>query len=764
MTTQPSRQIEATRPRRVVLPLVLLLAARLVVGWLYTLSVPVWEADNEDGHFAYARYIAQHHTLLNPSDPEAAAIWERIQPPLYYMVVAVFLLPFGWQGPFVAPDQNPYFGSGVAGSNYALHPPVLQGVAYTTALAVGVARDVGVVISVLGVLFVFLSARRLWPRRLSLVWAATCLVAFWPQFLFTGSMVSNDVLVAALSAAFLYAAVTLVQDGLRARSLVLLGVLAGAALVTKTNAFALLPAGAAALALGWRPSDRSWRQLGPVLLAIAVSAAAVWLVVTQGFLSTHVFKSGALSNFWHYLVAIGTPQQSRRVFEAARYIFRTFLASYGWGNLETYGWVYLLWTLGFGLAALGWIVSAFRRGGGLSGRLRALLWVEAFSFAGIAIALAIVQQNIFVPGRYLLPALPAVIFLLLEGWQALVPARWRAPLAKVVGVGMVLVGSSIPLGTLIPIYAFPQPPAPGLLQKLQPPQAVLGDSVDLLGALPAGGTAGQGAEVTLCWQTTAPVNANYTVQLDVVGPDGQGYGGLTTYPGHGNYATSFWRVNSPFCENYIVPVGAGFPAPAVGRLHIGLVDASRNQWLPLTQLGGQPYPSQIAPSTSETGTVPPPNSDPLYALVKIKAAAPPSLQGAHPVEYHFGQQLVLQGYALQPVPGGQPGVNVLLQWRAATDISGDYVVFVHLRDTPAHAYAQGDSQPRGGWYPTQWWSANETVVDEHAIALPAGTPPPLDLYVGVYDRVTGVRLPVSDAQGRPVVNNEVILAQKLALP
>ena len=81
-----------------------------------------------------------------------------------------------------------------------------------------------------------------------------------------------------------------------------------------------------------------------------------------------------------------------------------------------------------------------------------------------------------------------------------------------------------------------------------------------------------------------------------------------------------------------------------------------------------------------------------------------------------------------------------------------------------HAYAQDDSEPRAGAYPTQWWQAGEVVVDEHTIVLPEGPPPPLDLYVGVYDRASGARLPVADAQGNPMVNDEVIIAQKLALP
>ena len=123
-----------------------------------------------------------------------------------------------------------------------------------------------------------------------------------------------------------------------------------------------------------------------------------------------------------------------------------------------------------------------------------------------------------------------------------------------------------------------------------------------------------------------------------------------------------------------------------------------------------------------------------------------------------------RGYDLQPVAGKPRAVSVILHWEAIKKPSADYVVFVHLRDTSEHPYAQDDSEPRQAWYPTSWWAAGETVLDEHTLYLPAGTAPPLDLYVGVYTRSGDTRLPVFDANGNPVANNEVILQQNVNLP
>jgi len=66
--------------RLALIPLTVLLAARFALDLLYTLGIPIWEVDNEDDHFAYARYLAVHRSLLQPDDPEAQQIWENFQP------------------------------------------------------------------------------------------------------------------------------------------------------------------------------------------------------------------------------------------------------------------------------------------------------------------------------------------------------------------------------------------------------------------------------------------------------------------------------------------------------------------------------------------------------------------------------------------------------------------------------------------------------------------------------------------------------------
>ncbi len=777
----------------------LTLVVRLAVGLTYALLVPPWEADNEDGHFAYARYLAVHRTLLRPGDPEAEAIWERFQPPLYYALIAPAIAWLDLGERFEPPERNPYLANGNAGVNYALHSPRPGPEEKRVALAVLLARAAGVAISTASVIFVYRAARLVWPREPGAARAATLLYAFWPQFLFTGSMVTNDVLVTSLSAAFFYLALQIALQGLRMRRGLLLAGVAAGALLSKLNTLGLVPVGAAAVLAGSRLLLR-WRsmRLWVTLLGLGgLISAGAWFLASQDFVTSQVFQASTVIDFLRFLPESAAPDSWRGasfVPSAIRYGFRTFLASYGWGNLETYPWLYWLWSLGAVLAGLGLAVSAFRkllgrrmsgiddisgssrdpgargmRDPGRGGTQRvpragspphqgreprgivlALLGLQLISLVALALALAISRRSVFVlPGRYLLPALPAVTFLLVSGWQALCRPSFQRRLWKLVGLGIVLIGWSIPFETLAPAYAQPRPLATQQAQDLDfPLDAFFGTSVNLVGyagLTPA--VPGDDLGISLCWQATDPVGLNHSLSLELVGPDGQGYGRLTTYPGRGNYPTSFWEVGAPFCDDVRIRVGETIPAPAGAILRVSMLSGSN----------GEPLPVRIFPGNGKGEAV----------EIGIKVP-PPRLElpdETQPAGYRFGSAIALAGYELRPLSDGREGVEITLYWQALQDVLEDYVVFVHLRDQTEAAYGQDDRQPRGGWYPTFQWERGEIVQDVHTLIFPAAPPvSPLALFVGLYERETGDRPAVEDAQGNRLLNDEVLLADYLEFP
>lgn len=129
----------------------------------------------------------------------------------------------------------------------------------------------------------------------------------------------------------------------------------------------------------------------------------------------------------------------------------------------------------------------------------------------------------------------------------------------------------------------------------------------------------------------------------------------------------------------------------------------------------------------------------------------------NPISVGFGDAIQLRGYEWQTglddssedvcLESGS-ALRLTLYWEAADEIETSYTVFIHLIDAPDHIWAQRDSIPQGGDFPTEEWMAGDIIVDPHSILLPSDTPSgDYLLVVGMYDSASGQRLSVTDAGG-----------------
>ncbi len=104
----------------------------------------------------------------------------------------------------------------------------------------------------------------------------------------------------------------------------------------------------------------------------------------------------------------------------------------------------------------------------------------------------------------------------------------------------------------------------------------------------------------------------------------------------------------------------------------------------------------------------------------------------------------LNGYAVTAqVSPGQP-IALTLNWQSIRPVDYDYHVFVHLLDEQGNKLAQRDGQPVQWMRPTSTWQTGDEISDHYGILLPETLA--LGKYtiaVGLYDPVTGQRLPVS---------------------
>jgi hypothetical protein len=108
----------------------------------------------------------------------------------------------------------------------------------------------------------------------------------------------------------------------------------------------------------------------------------------------------------------------------------------------------------------------------------------------------------------------------------------------------------------------------------------------------------------------------------------------------------------------------------------------------------------------------------------------------------------LEGYSVTPTvePGGE--LLLALVWRSLQPVDYDYHVFVHLLDASGAKLDQRDGQPVQWMRPTSTWQAGEEIVDRYGLLLPADLPVgSYAIVVGLYDPVSGQRLPVSAGPG-----------------
>jgi 4-amino-4-deoxy-L-arabinose transferase-like glycosyltransferase len=459
-----------------IVRLALVLAAYLVLGSLYVLHTPAWQAPDEPAHYNYVRHVAETGSLplLQPGDYPHAYLeeikaarfpahmsiaplrYESWQPPLYYLLAAPVYRATGGSLPALR-LVSLLLGAGVVGTAYAI-------------------------------------VRAGWPEQPELAAGAAAFVAFVPMHLAMTTAVNNDVLAELLIA--LIAWRVLRQTAARntgSTALVLTGLMLGLGLVTKlTVYYTALPL--ALIGLWWM--DRRPGALvrhAALVLAPALLLVVPWLarnVTLYGWpdvLGTMNHDSVVVGQLrtGDYLAQVGWPAYLAHF---ATTTFNSFWGQFGWMAVPMDGRAYLLVGLLSALAAVGVVLRllthprpastpyppapsplrgegeipplhSVERGLGGEVEIRAPegeVSRRAGSLLGLWLGLAVagyLYYNVtFVQfqGRYLFPGLIPLGLLVVIGWRAVLTRRY-ALLAAATGLGvtaLALAGGSLNRWTL----------------------------------------------------------------------------------------------------------------------------------------------------------------------------------------------------------------------------------------------------------------------------------------------------------------------------
>lgn len=735
---------------------------RLALGVVYSIAVPMWEAYDEDGHYDYVRYVATRHTLPQEGDPEGEEIWEKFQPPLYYVVGAGAI---SWIdiSDDVRLTVNPFFAAGTGGVNHWIHSES-EGFPYRgTVLAVHVVRLLSVVLSVVGVVCTYAVGLTIAPSRRRLAVGAMAVHAFWPQFLFNGSVITNDAPASALGSLTTLVLVRIVERRNGGIHVPILGVVLALSLLTKVNTMALLPIAVFVVisdGIGkfHRSPTRSRLRWCCSALAGCLPVLLAWQMLTgMSYLAIPVVWEADGGLFSKGLLA-GVAQLAQSMDlavlrDAATYAFWSFFALFGWGNIEVETVLYLTYAVLVCVALSGLWLFWIRRRSSVSRKSVALLqWVWVAAFA-LPLLWAVHEGRPYLaPGRYVLPGMSAASVLLCVGWgEAAWLGRRRLPLTSVVSVGMLILAVVTPFRYIIPAYARPPlVPAADLAELERRVSFNFGDEIELVAyevdrdqLKP-----GEAVQITLYWRALAHLKSNYAVCVRLVGPNGETDGADCTYPGRGNYATSLWSMGDIVRDTYRAGVRRRFRAPSFARIDVAVFRYPQEEYLLVADGQGK----AIGPSAT-------------FGALKVASKEEFAAHVTNPVYDSLSDTVALIGHEVGGSASAGSTLRVKLYWKSIARTDHDYTVFVHLVDEAGELWVQHDGWPRNGSYPTSFWDEGEIVEDEHELALPVQMPSGgYQIRVGMYSLDTMQRLALLDDQTGEIVGDCIMLKEVVIAP
>jgi hypothetical protein len=718
-------------------PLVSLLAVFLVLAFFYSLIIPIFEGPDEDDHFRYVKFIADHRALpvqlFEPGGGEAGH--QGWQPPLYYSLAALLIAPIDtadfaqhlWRNEYVTFVGDP----ACCGRNIYYHTESESFPYKGTTFAVHLARLLSILLGAIAVVATYATAQRVVADDHSsvLALAAASVVAFNPSFLFASALVSNDAALAALSSLTLLVWVKLIygEMPLDLKSSAILGLLIGFALLAKTTALGLVPLTIllfGVLALRKR-TIRLFVVPCLVLIFVVAFVSGWWFVRNQvlygdplaarlvsiaslfpraGELTLAELVQISLPQFWTTFWGGPTPSD----FSAAILVLLALATVFAIAGVV----LYLLRTFDF------------------RSRFTVYLFIAWLAFLFLAMLQFIRTTQGGDQGRYLFPAISAFALLFVLGLDEIVTRlnlkgrRLNPLLSYSLILFFFAIACVVPFAYTLPAYARPALlSAQDLTRFPDAARTNFADQIELVG-YELGARSykpGEHLYLTLYWRALAPMSESYRIFVHLVGQKNSSAGGVDVIPARGAFPTLYWKPGDALRDDYKLPI-SNSALPGKYMIEVGLYPV------------GNPAERLVTVGSVDDRI--------LLASVKIGPREPVSYAPTtRVIGALFSDQIELMGYDASVE---QSQVRLILYWQAKRKIENDYTVFVHALDASGKRIGQVDRQPQDGNYPTSIWDAGEQVRDEYVIDLPTSAS---RIVLGLYRPETGERLPVAAASG-----------------
>lgn len=128
--------------------------------------------------------------------------------------------------------------------------------------------------------------------------------------------------------------------------------------------------------------------------------------------------------------------------------------------------------------------------------------------------------------------------------------------------------------------------------------------------------------------------------------------------------------------------------------------------------------------------------------------------------YDFANGVALVGYDVSDSAQIGDQLDLKFTWKTKNDFDTDYIHFVHLFHQDSEYFTIFDRVPFDGRFPTSGWRAGWTLTDTLSLQLPDDMPPgQYTIRTGLYRTSDGERAYIADAEGNPVVDWSIPLAE-----
>jgi 4-amino-4-deoxy-L-arabinose transferase-like glycosyltransferase len=653
--------------------LIATLAGYCVLGTIFLLANPLWEAPDEIHHFPMVLYLKSHRGSLPSQEPGTVGSWrqEGNQPPLYHLVGALLVSPIDTTDADAAMRINPHADVGIVrpdgNANLIVHMPSEQFPGSGAAFATYLLRFYSLALGAGTIYVTYKLGRELLPNRPIIALTAAGLNAFLPMFLFVSASVSNDNLSNLLANLLLLLLIRSVKakEAPSLRSLLTVGIITGAGLLTKLSFGFLVPFIAlthAAIAIrkrDWRPLLRS----GLVVGGLAVSIAGWWYLrnwrlfgdptglnrfleivgrraATAGFAQLWTERFSFLHSFWGFFGSINVPMRPNLypAFDTLAVLASASVLVFLVGRLKRRQ-TNITHVLAFAMA-LTWPIVTF-------GAL--LRWTSITPAS---------------QGRLLFGAISPIMILFAVGLTWWIPHRIRGRVAVGTVSALFFVAALQPFLSLIPAYAPPEEVAatePGAVFSSNGGQIAIYNDQIYTGSVQPGSY----VELTVDFEARTHLDRDWSIFVHLIAENEIIVGQRDVYPGRGQLATSVVQPGFAWRNPIAVFVPETAFTPAAVEVRLGMYDLDTGQRM-LPEDGGD-----------------------MLTIGQLELLPRSGFDGPNPQDIVFGGKIGLVGYDL----------SALTLAPALTK------------------YADSNAMPVEWTRPTSTWERDEIVVDTHKLLV-----------------------------------------------